>query len=406
MTDIVLLNDTEFSPTVNVSGIVRIRRFRTYTPQLNGVLMVGGRATVRIPRPMPLAVLAGEVSVHGNVTIGLKVPTAAFRDFSHFPYSGVDPAMAWTGVNSGALKSAAAGSYSRPYASFTGPLDYPVSGGKLAWKRAAYAATGFKFASMSANKHQILDAVQFEPMPLGSTGPRAYQNARELQVVVKPTRLNYAPNPNFESGISGVSAISGATVSLGTSLCWQGTQSLLTSVPNSVTADAGCSFSVKGLIPGRRYTMSARVAIAQGCGNVYPWSSTNSTKMVWRMSFDPAAPEPATPKWRTVWVTFDATASTVSMGLNVARSTMMPGTPSLFWTDGVLVEEGSSPREYFDGSMGEDYLWESGGSPNLTRSYYYENYTERSYLVSTLLEENVPLGITSAVPQYAVLPTQ
>jgi hypothetical protein len=56
--------------------------------------------------------------------------------------------------------------------------------------------------------------------------------------------------------------------------------------------------------------------------------------------------------------------------------------------------------------MGEDYLWEQGGSANLARSYYYENYIERSYLIQTLLEENVPLGITANTPQYAVLPTQ
>jgi hypothetical protein len=31
---------------------------------------------------------------------------------------------------------------------------------------------------------------------------------------------------------------------------------------------------------------------------------------------------------------------------------------------------------------------------------------ERSYLIRTLLTENVPLGISSGTPQYAVLPTQ
>jgi hypothetical protein len=85
---------------------------------------------------------------------------------------------------------------------------------------------------------------------------------------------------------------------------------------------------------------------------------------------------------------------------------MTAGQPSIFWADGILVEEGTSVRDYFDGSMGADYLWETSGTANLTRSYFYENRVERSYLIRTLLDENTPLGITSAVPQYAVLPTQ
>jgi hypothetical protein len=107
-----------------------------------------------------------------------------------------------------------------------------------------------------------------------------------------------------------------------------------------------------------------------------------------------------------VWVTFDVSASTTTLGLFVDRTTMAAGQSSIFWFDGVLVEEGAAVRPYFDGSMGADYLWEASGTANLTRSYYYENYTERSYLIRTLLDENTPLGITSAVPQYAVLPTQ
>jgi hypothetical protein len=92
--------------------------------------------------------------------------------------------------------------------------------------------------------------------------------------------------------------------------------------------------------------------------------------------------------------------------MNVLHGTMTPGLASIFWVDGVLIEEGAAVRDYFDGSMGADYLWETGGTTNLTRSYYYENRVERSYLIRTLLDENTPLGISAAIPQYAVLPTQ
>lgn len=404
--NITFQNDDDFSPTLSVSGLVVVRKYGVYSPELSGQISFEGSIGIKLPQPKALLPFAGQFTVQGRIAAGIKTPVAAFKDFSHYPYNGVDPAMAWIGINSGTLKSAASGSYSRPYAAFTGPLDYPVSGGALAWKRAAYASVGFKFASMSANKHQILDAVQLETLPLPATGPSAYQNARELQVIVKPTRLNYAPNPNFESGITGISAVAGASVAADSSFCWQGTQSLKVTVPTSVTSDAGCQFQITGLIPGRRYTMSAKVAVAQNCGEVWPWTDSSNATTVHSNGFRSAPADPKAPRWRTVQVTFDAVYSAVWVGVNALKATMTAGQSSIFWVDAVLVEEGESARDYFDGSMGDDYLWEQGGTANLTRSYYYENYTERSYLVRTLLEENVPLGITCAVPQYAVLPSQ
>jgi hypothetical protein len=400
--NITFVNDDDWSPTISFSGIVVGRRYRVFGPEIGGQVTLDGTLAIRIPRPQPLAPEAGQISFQGHLSAGLKTPAAAFKDFSHYPYAGTDPAMAWIGSNSGTLTSAPAGSYSRPYAAFTGPVDYPVSGGGYAWKRAAYASVGFKFASMSANKHQILDAVQLEPLPLGASGPSAYQNAREIQAVIKPTRLNYAPNPNFESGITGAAATNGASVAADTSLVWKGTQSLKVTVPTTVTVDAGWNFQLTGLIPGRTYTFSARVSAAQYCGNVYPWSSTNGSTPGARLTYNSAAPG----RWRTIWTTFVATASSVWVGMNVSKPTMTAGQSSIFWADGILVEEGTAVRPYFDGSMGGDYLWEQGGTANLTRSYFYENYVERSYLIRTLLEENVPLGITAAVPKYAVLPTQ
>lgn len=405
MTDIIIRNDYEYTPSVAVTGTIVMGQYRTYMPQLGGTVSFDGVILAKIPRPKPLSPLAGQFTLGGLLSAGVRAPASAFKDFAHYPVGGVDPAMAWIGATSGALKSAVAGSYSRPYAAFTGPVDYPVSGGGYAWKRAAYAAVGFKFASMSATKHQILDAVQFEPLSLGAAGPSLYQNAREIQVIVKPTRLNYASNPNFESGITGAVAINSATVAADP-FCWTGTGSCKVTSPAAGSTDGGFNFQITGLIPGRRYTMSARLAIAQSCGDVYAWSGTSYSTMVERTTFRTSEPDPKNPQWRTVWVTFDAKVSSVWMGFNVSRSTMTAGQPGIFWADGILVEEGSAVRDYFDGSMGADYLWETTGTANLTRSYFYENRVERSYLIRTLLDENTPLGITSAVPQYAVLPTQ
>uniref|UniRef100_A0AAU3I9J6 CBM-cenC domain-containing protein n=1 Tax=Streptomyces sp. NBC_01393 TaxID=2903851 RepID=A0AAU3I9J6_9ACTN len=579
--------DADFTPVVTVSGSLVIRRYRVVSPLISGSAAVDGALVIRIPRPRPVAPQAGQFTVGGRFGGGIKAPAAAFKDFSHYPVGGTDPAMAWIGANSGTLKSAVAGSYSRPYTAFTGPVDYPVSGSGYAWKRAAYAAVGFKFASMSANKHQVLDAVQLEPLPLGASGPSPYQNAREVQAVIKPTRLNYSQNPNMESGIAGYS-VSGPGVMLSdSSNYWRGSKSMQVTVPRGPVADAGAGCVVSGLIPGRRYTVSARVNTAQYCGDVYmqtglapavnqvlnpsaevditnvsaygsgatrtrvttdsyvgsacvqhvhttgasqagsTWATTtmtgtgktvkmrlmlkvpstgvsnlqlafrnggstvkivnltmppsgswqtveasytlaagetvnqvglsilgalnatwwadavqadvttatlpaygdgsmtgwqwdgtafasasrtiansDSASLVKSVSFNKAPADPSLRKWRVVSATFDAASANAVLRLLVNRATMSAGQPSIFWVDGVLIEEGTSVRTYFDGSMGSDYLWEQGGSANLARAYFYQDYTERSYLIRTLLAENVPLGITAAVPQYAVLPTQ
>lgn len=398
-------NDGDWAPVLSIAGTISASLFTVYTPELDGALSFQGDLSAIIPQPQPLAPLAGEITFQGEMHGIVNVPHAAFADFAHYPYGGVDPALAMAGATSGSLTSAAAGSYNRQYAVITAPQDYPVSGGGYAWKKAAYASVGFKFASMNANSSQLLDAVQLETAPVGATVPSPYSLARQIQVTVKPTRLNYATNPNMESGITGYSEWSGATVAAD-SFAWQGTQSLKTTVPATVTQDAGATFTVSGLIPGNTYTMSARISIAVGCGDVYALSGDSTSTQIAQTSYRLAQPDPTNARWRVVTVTFQAIAPTVNLGWNVLKTTMSAGTPSIFWTDGVLIEAGSSARPYFDGGMGEDYLWESGGSDNQSRSYYYENRVERSYLVQTLLDENTPLGITSAVPLYAVLPTQ
>lgn len=398
-------NDEEWVPGLPLSGDIQVRVYKVFGPELDGEFTVGGDLAIIVPRPRPLHPLAGVFTVRGALTAGVKAPAGAFKDFVHYPYGGIDPAMAIIGPTSGSLTSAAAGSYNRQYGIFTAPADYPVSGGNLAWKRAAYASVGFKFAGMNYNKHQILDAVQLETVRLGAAGPSAYENAREVQAVIRPTRLNYAANPNMESGITGYHQVASASLAADSSFSWRGTQSLKVTVPAGATADSGASFRVSGLLPGRTYTMSAKVSVAIGCGDIAPWSGTG-TMQVHNTQWTQAANalDPDDPHWRTLHVTFTTAASSVSLGLNVLHGTMTPSTSSMFWVDGVLVEEGETVRDYFDGSTGDGYLWEATGVPNLTRSYYYQNRVERSFLVQTLLSENVPLGIAANAPKYAVLP--
>lgn len=399
-------NDVFFTPAFKFSGTLVGGVYEVYQPPLDGrIAFEGGTIKALIPQAQPVYPLAGAIGFHGKLGVTLNLPHAAFKDFAHYPYGGTDPAMALITNTSGGLTSAAAGSYNRQYVIVTGPQDYPVSGGGYAWKKAAYASVGFKFASMNANTSQLLDAVQLEEAPLGTTGPSTYSLARQIQVIVKPTRLNYCTNPSMVTGITGYTATNSATVAAG-SVAWQGNTSLQVTVPAGATQNSGFSYQVTGLIPGKTYTMSAKVALATGCGDVVAWSGVSGTTFLGTTTWLKATPDPTNQRFRTLSVTFTAKSSSAYVGMEVLVNTTVPGTASMFWADAVLIEEGSSARPYFDGNFGADYLWESGGSANASRSYYYENRVERSYLVQTLLNENVPLGISSAVPLYAVLPTQ
>lgn len=94
---------------------------------------------------------------------------------------------------------------------------------------------------------------------------------------------------------------------------------------------------------------------------------------------------------KRVVATFKATASTVDLNFG--------GTASK-----ILVEEGTVLGDYFDGWSGPDYLWEQGGTPGSSRSYYYPDRTSRHYVLVRTLQENAPLGVTVEDPQYAMLP--
>lgn len=70
----------------------------------------------------------------------------------------------------------------------------------------------------------------------------------------------------------------------------------------------------------------------------------------------------------------------------------------------ILVEEGTTLRDYFDGNSGADYLWEQGGVAGSTRSYYYPDRLMRHAVLVRNLAENVALGMTVETPQYAIFP--
>lgn len=107
------------------------------------------------------------------------------------------------------------------------------------------------------------------------------------------------------------------------------------------------------------------------------------------------------------WRTYTASAT-----VNGSRETyqFVPTVPT--WTlsfsgtaTKILVEEGTTPGEYFDGDSGPDYLWEQGGTPGHARSYYYPDRSARHWILVRTLNDNVALGMTVEDPVYATFPS-
>jgi len=119
--------------------------------------------------------------------------------------------------------------YRRYFTIASTPLDYPVSGGKKAWSRAAYASIGLKFKGLVNAGYEFIDAAQFEIAKYAATAPVGFQPARSLNCVVIPRSINLAENPAAVTSSGTISTIYGVLPTVegfsdtSDSLAWQST---------------------------------------------------------------------------------------------------------------------------------------------------------------------------------------
>lgn len=67
--------------------------------------------------------------------------------------------------------------------------------------------------------------------------------------------------------------------------------------------------------------------------------------------------------------------------------------PFSFWVDSIMVEEATDYQGYFDGGFASpDYQWESGGTANLSRSYYYKDYSNKLINLNRVISSVLPVG--------------
>lgn len=368
-------------------------------------------------------------SASGNMTLSgtesgtiSASPVGALSDFGIWTAADMDPAVSYIELSNAGQATGQTG-WNRVYALAYPPQQAVGSNGQVIWPRAAFAALGFTFKAVTNTWQQSLADVQFERMPVvpGATpAPSAYQPPRQISTIIKPSRLNFCPNPSIEVSTAGWTAIGAAGLSRDATVSVDG-HSL--KVTLHASAD-GAYIAIPNLIVGDTYVVSAQVQGGPGLEDIImacsgasvtspdtgvPYGGSTILGVGYGQGpyggVGAATSDMPTAQWFTATTVFTALQSTVSLSFK-----FLPGSdvsyPTQFWVDQVLVEEGDLIQPYFDGGSGTDYSWETGGTSGLARSYYYQRQNVAAGAVTGALAEHTPLGILAATPQYSVPPSQ
>lgn len=400
------------------------QQYQNMTGAFGGMFLDGSCAMVIEGEVFQTGGAVGTMTLTGVDTADTVVnPVAALTDFAIFTPADPDPAQTYASWNN-AGTSTGQTVYNRNYALVYPPQDYPVSGGGYLWHKAAYMAVGYDFKAVPATFQQNLTNAMVETMPVapGTTPvPTTYRTPRTIRTTIKPTRLNFCPNPSFETSTAGWYGIGSATLAQDSSRAVAGTYSMKVTVHAS---GDGCAIAIPDLILGDTYIVSASVQGGPGLLDVSMSCSGSSSS-----SADQGIPyggdallgigygggpyggiesgttDMPTGQWFLPNCVFTAQQSTVLLSFQ-----SLPGSdisyPTEFWIDAVLLEVGETLGEYFDGGFGTDYSWETGGTANLTRSYYYERVQVAAGAVGNVLAQHTPLGISADAPLFSTPYTQ
>ena len=369
----------------------------------------------------------GTLQLTGSVSgVAAVQPIAAFDDFAIYLPTDTDPALSLVSWNNAGTSTGQTG-YNRIYGLFSGSRHNSGSGSTV-WDKSSYGAVGFDFTAVPANQVEELTDVQLEIMPYvygTAPVPGAYTSPRQLRPLIKPTRLNYCPNPSIETSTANWYAIQAASIAQDNSVACQGTYSLKATVNEN---GDGCGITISNLIVGDTYIVSAWTQGSAGLFDVtMSIAGETASSAVQGTPYGggtfgggtfggiPGSESDITVgKWFQPVQVFMATQSTLQLVFQALVDTATVSYPASFWVDAVLLEEGETLGTYFDGGFGTDYFWEAGGSAGLARSYYYNRsqvtgdigISGNGGVIAQVLSQHIPLGITYASPLYTNPPTQ
>lgn len=360
--------------------------------------------------------LPWEIAGGGTISVSSVSPGSAFTDFGIWE-TGTDPDPAMTLIlanNAGTLNGAT--SYTQLFGAFSAPAQQLDSSGLARWQSAAYMAAGFRIASQPAWAAGAPSGVNFTQVQIEkmtASTPSTYQFPRALVTVVKPTAMNYVTNPSMEVNLTGWTAIGASTTITQVSGGYLGSYSMQVSVQY---AGYGVFIMVPDLILGDLYNASAYVnPVSSNISDIT--MSVGSVQASANMSYTPygsgaygsgpyggvnsAATPMETGTWNyRPWAPFAAPESSVVLSFIPVAITGAVY-PLVFNVDCVMVSAGEVLGDYGDGST-SGWQWEAGGTPGLTRSYYYARQNAAAQSITSVLSQHIPLGLNSYAPEYAV----
>lgn len=256
--------------------------------------------------------------------------------------------------------------------------------------------------------------------------PTTFSAPKTAKINVKADRVNYVMNPGFNVGISqwvlinegttgtpspassawdstvgynslgslrvDVVPISGTFTGPSTAKVGIGTRSLFGST------SSGLRPIVRGLKIGHTYTLTAWINQGDNCPDItMRLNDTNGYAPV-EVSANTQKitnPEYQDGNWTRVQQTFTVaeTAQTDFGFYFYVKFPDLSHAPFSFWIDSILLEETDTYNGYFDGGFtSPDYRWESGGTANFSRSYYYKDYNNKFLRLNNAIPSVLPVG--------------
>src|ERR1700741_2676061 len=252
----------------------------------------------------------------------------------------------------------------------------------------------------------------------------AYAHPRTANIDVKADRVNYVLNSGFNAGstywFNGVVGTSGSP--LPGTMVWDNTvgyksagslrydvvplSGTFTGSPGSkIGLATQANFNggsrqpvIQGLKVGHTYSLTALVNQGDNCPDVFldfrdsnslgiTGASINSTKIT--------NPENQDGNWTRFQITYTVPPTGLSEYYLYfyVKFQDLGHAPFSFWVDSILLEESLDFQGYFDGGFASaDYKWESGGATNLSRSYYYKDYSNKFLRLQRALPSVLPVG--------------
>ena len=214
----------------------------------------------------------------------------------------------------------------------------------------------------------------------GSSFPTSYERARQVNVTVKPSRVNLAV----------VSSPAAENATKTTGVTFDGVTWDRFAVAAG-TGGARIHASLSGLKTGKYYTIQAEVANdgASPITVLIDWVDLNATPYV------------ILPGTRRVISTTGNRNGLAYDSTNRYGDVEVAG-GSNFLIRNVMIERGTEVKPFFNGSTNSDTVW--GGTAGASMSFLYKDRVARYAALQRILEKNVPMGIGVGDPQFGILP--